>query len=650
MSQDIEKLNRLTKSVNEHAYNYYVLDSPTLTDAEFDKLYYELVDLEEKLGITLDDSPTKRVGGEPILKFKQSSHLLKLYSLDKAQSVDELYAWKNRVLKNIETDLSVEYKFDGLTLLLTYDKGRFLKAATRGNGTIGEDVTEQVRTIKTFPMTINYKGLLEVGGEGIMRLSSLKKYNEAADEPLKNARNGVAGAIRNLDPKITAKRKLEIIFYSINYMEDDIIKSQKEVIDFLNENKFKTSPFFKICKNIDEAISVLKKIESDRPTLDFLIDGAVIKVNDFNMRQELGYTEKFPKWSVAYKFEAEEVSTVLEDVMWNVGRTGKVTPLAVLAPVELSGATVRRATLNNYGDMLRKKIKLNANVLVRRSNDVIPEILGVLEYNDNCKDIEPIKNCPECKSFLVEDGANLFCKNDLNCPPQIIGRITHFASKDAMDIEGFSEKTAQQLYKVLDIRYPYQLYDLKTSDLIGLEGFKDKKTENLISSIDKSRECALDSFIYALGISNVGKKTAKDLSAAFKTFDKLKAADISDLLKIHEVGEVIAKSVVEFFSDNLAFENFNKLLKKIKFKENEVFGTGIFLNENVVITGVLQNYKRAELEKTIAAEGGNVLNAVTKNTTLLICGENPGSKLEKAKSLNVKIISEDELYDMLHIS
>lgn len=646
---DLEKLKILTATVNEHVYNYYVLDNPTISDAEFDKLYYELVGLEKELGIVLDDSPTKRVGGEVIQKFKSSAHLAKLYSLDKAQSLEELFSWKNRVLKNLEADFSVEYKFDGLTLVLTYDKGEFIKAATRGNGTIGEDVTEQVKTIKSFPLTINYQGLLEVGGEGIMRLSSLKKYNETADEPLKNARNGVAGAIRNLDPKVTAKRKLEIFFYSINYIEQDIIKSQEDVIDFLKDNKFKISPFFKICKNIEEVSEILKEIEKSRDNLDFLIDGAVIKINNFDIRDELGYTEKFPKWAVAYKFEAEEVSTILKDVVWNVGRTGKLTPLALLEPVELSGATVRRATLNNYGDILRKKIKINANVLVRRSNDVIPEILGVMEYYDNCKDIIPLKNCPECNSVLIEDGANIFCKNSLECPPQIIGRLVHFASKGAMDIEGFSEKTAEQLYKVLDIKFPYQLYKLENADLLKLEGFKDKKTENIINSVKNSLNCSLENFIYALGINNIGKKTAKDLTAHFKTLEGLMAADYDKFMQIYEIGEVAAKSLTEYFLNDENLKNLNILLDcGIAFKENKVITNGVFLNETAVITGTFEKYKRSELEKIIVSQGGTVSNTVTKQTTLLICGQNAGSKLDKAKQLKIKIIDEIQLNTLLN--
>lgn len=648
MSENLEKLKRLTEIVSEHAYNYYVLDNPNISDAEYDKLYYELVELEKQTGIVLEDSPTKRVGGEPISKFKSATHLSKLYSLDKAQNIAELEEWKNRTLKNLNTEFSVEYKFDGLTLVLTYDKGMFIKAATRGNGVTGEDVTEQVKTIKTFPLTISYKGLLEVGGEGIMRLSALKKYNENALEPLKNARNGVAGAIRNLDPKITAKRNLEIFFYSVNYIEDNFIKSQADVIEFLKFNKFKISPFFKICKNLSEVKSVVEEIDKSRKSLDFLIDGAVVKINDFHIRDELGYTEKFPKWAVAFKFEAEEISTILKDVIWNVGRTGKLTPLALLEPVELSGATVQRATLNNYGDILRKKIKINANVLVRRSNDVIPEILGVLEYQDNCLEINPPKICPECGSGLANEGAYLFCKNNLDCPPQIIGRLVHFASKDAMNIEGFSEKTAEQFFKVLNIRHPYQLYELQNSDLKKLEGFKDKKTINIISEIKNSLSCNLDSFIYALGINNIGKKTAKDLKTPFKTLEGLKKASYAELIQVHEIGDAAASSIVDFFKNEKNLKNIEKLISLgITFKSEEAAAGGIFSGETVVITGILEGYKRSELEKIIINYGGIVSNTVTKQTTILICGENAGSKLDKAKQLKIKIINEEELNKIL---
>jgi len=644
---DLEKLKSLTDLVSHHAYNYYVLDNPLISDAEYDKLYDELRDLEKKLGTVLENSVTNKVGGEPVKKFKQHTHIEKLYSLDKAKNVEELLAWKKRVLKEQEADFSLEYKFDGLTLILTYDNGKLICASTRGNGAVGEDVTEQVKTINSVPLNIEYKGKLEVCGEGIMKLSDLKKYNEKAAEPLKNARNGVAGAIRNLDPKITKERNLDIMFYSVNYIEENVLKSQTDAIEFLKRNKFKTSAYFKICKNTDEIINSLKQIESERGRLDFLIDGAVIKVNVFAVREKLGYTEKFPKWAVAYKFEAEEVTTILTDVIWNVGRTGKITPLAILEPVELAGAEIKRATLNNYGDIQRKKIKLNCRVLLRRSNDVIPEILGVAEYYDNCKEIELLKNCPECKSLLIEEGANVFCKNK-NCAAKIVQSLVHYTSKNAMDIEGLSERTALVLYEKLKVKYPYQLYLLKASDLQTLEGFKDKKTDNILNAIKKSLSCNLENFIYALGIENVGNKLAKDLSSHFKTLEGIKTAKYDELVEIHDVGDAVARSIVEYFECKDNLKNIEKLLELgLKFKEVKKAEDGKFLNQTVVITGTLGNFKRAELEKLIVNLGGNVSSSVTKQTTLLICGIDAGSKLDKAKELNVKIINEEELLKIL---
>ena len=645
---DLEKLKNLTELVSMHAYNYYVLDNPLISDAEYDKLYDEMRELEKKLNIVLENSITNKIGGEPVKKFSSHTHIEKLYSLDKAKNVEELYAWKKRVLKEQETVFSLEYKFDGLTLVLTYENGKFIYAATRGNGAVGEEVTEQVRTINSVPLNIEYKGKLEVCGEGIMKLSDLKKYNETASEPLKNARNGVAGAIRNLDPKITKERNLDIIFYSVNYIEDGVLKSQNDAVEFLKRNKFKTSSYFKLYKNIDEIIDSLKQIENERMSLDFLIDGAVIKVNDFSVRKNLGYTEKFPKWAIAYKFEAEEVTTILTDVVWNVGRTGKVTPLAYLEPVELAGAKISRATLNNYGDIQRKKIKLNCRVLLRRSNDVIPEILGVTEYYDNCKEIDLIENCPECKSKLKEDGANVFCFNK-ECAAKIVQGLIHFASKSAMDIEGLSERTILSLYQKLGVKYSYQLYLLKTSDLQKLEGFKDKKTDNILTAIAKSLSSNLENFIYALGIENVGSKLANDLSSHFKTLEGLKTAKYDELIKIYDVGDAVAGSIVEYFNDQDNLENIDKLLKLgLKFKEVKKPESGKFLNQTVVITGTLENYKRTELEKIITNLGGNVSSAVTKQTTLLICGADAGGKLERAKELNIKIIFEEELLKILN--
>ncbi len=646
----MEHVQKIIEQLNNYAYNYYVLDNPTISDKEYDILYDELVALESSVGAVLPNSPTRRVGGDVLSGYKQYEHKHKLFSLDKAQSFEEVSSWIEKIEKDSgKVKYSCEYKFDGITINLTYNNGEFVRATTRGNGIVGEDVTAQVLTIKTFPLTIDYKGELEVVGEAIMYLSHLGKYNETATVPLKNARNAVAGAIRNLDPKETAKRKPHIVFYSINYIEDEnLVDSQEESIEFLRKNKFKISPFFKVVDNFSDTKKILEDINEKRNQLDFLIDGAVLKVNSFKVRHELGFTEKFPKWAVAYKFEAEETTTVLEDVIWQVGRTGKLTPLAILEPQDLCGVTVSRATLNNFGDIQRKGVKINDRVFIRRSNDVIPEVLGLAERFHNAVDVVQITNCPDCGAEVYEKGANIFCSNELNCPTQIIARLTHFASKNAMDVGGFSEKTARTFYEKLNVKNTSDLYSIKFDDMVGLEGFKEKKIDNFIKAIEKSKNVTFDRFIYALGILNVGTKTAKDLAKAFPDMDTLKASTLEELLVVEEVGEIVASSILDFFADKVLQDNLTKLLDFIQID----YGTkqqidGVLSGETVVLTGVLEHYKRGEATKLLENLGAVVVSAVTKKTTLVVFGDDAGSKLAKAEKLGIKLMSETEFIGLL---
>ncbi|MBO4594712.1 MAG: NAD-dependent DNA ligase LigA, partial [Clostridia bacterium] len=466
----MREMRELVDLLNKYAKEYYVLDNPTVSDAEYDRLYDELKALEAETGVVFPDSPTRRVGGDPISAFKKHRHINRLYSLDKATTEEEMYAFENRIKKLTDEELeyTVEYKFDGLTICLTYENGVFTRATTRGNGTEGEDVTAQVLTIKSFPLKIEYKNTAEVQGEAIMRLSVLKKYNETADEPLKNARNAVAGAIRNLDPKITEKRKVEIMFYNVNYLSDGGLGSQTEQIDFLVKNGFKVHPFLRVCKGMQAVMSVINEIEINRKTLDILTDGAVVKINDALLREKLGFTDKFPRWAIAFKFEAEEVTTILTDVKWQVGRTGKLTPLGILEPTDLAGATVRKATLNNYGDLKKKGVMIGARVLVRRSNEVIPEILGTTEIFDDCREVIKPVRCEFCGSELKEVGANLFCPNP-HCRPRVIAKITNFASKNGMNIEGFSEMTASLLFDRFAVENFSDLYTLDREKIAELE-------------------------------------------------------------------------------------------------------------------------------------------------------------------------------------
>lgn len=637
------EMRELVDLLNKYAYEYYVKDAPTVSDKEYDELYDKLVKAEKETGTVLFDSPTRRVGGEPVSAFKKHRHIERLYSLDKATKESELDTFDKRIGgENDNIRYTVEYKFDGLTICITYDKGKFVRATTRGNGIEGEDVTAQVLTVKSFPLTISYQGTLEVQGEAVMRLSVLKKYNETAEEPLKNARNAVAGAIRNLDPKVTEKRKVEIFFYNVNYMSSGSLESQTQCVDFLKEHGFKVHPFLRICNGIEEVKAAIAEVEKTRKDLDVLTDGAVVKVNDFDLRKKLGATDKFPRWAIAFKFEAEEVTTILKRVIWQVGRTGKLTPLGIVAPVELAGATVRKATLNNFGDIIRKKIMTGARVLIRRSNEVIPEILGTTEVTEACKPVEKPEICPYCGAKLREVGANLFCPNK-DCRPRVIARLSNFACKAGMNIDGFSEKTAAVLFDEFGVTEFSELYGLDRNKILALEGFKETKTDNLFNAIENSKNTELANFLFALGIDNVGKKTAKDLADAFKTVDALMNAKKEELIGIEDVGEIIADCIYDYFNSEDNVKEIKKLLslgvnvKEVKYKDK----SGVFSGEKIVLTGTLSSFKREEASRIIEELGGETVGSVSKNTTLVLAGENAGGKLDKARTLGIKIIDEE---------
>ena len=648
MQQATDRQRELTATLNRWAYEYYVLDDPSVSDAEYDKAYAELQRLEGESGIVLFDSPTRRVGGEPIKAFARHDHIARLYSLDKSVTKEELTAFFTRVAKVCpRPEYTVEYKFDGLTCCLTYADGKFVRATTRGNGVTGEDVTAQVLTIRSFPMEISYRGTLEVRGEAIIRLSVLEKYNKTAAEPLKNARNAAAGAIRNLDPRITAARKPEILFYDINYMSEGTIPTQKEQMDFLRKEGFKVFDYLRVCKSAEEVFAAIDEIELQRRNIDVLTDGAVIKLNDVAARAELGYTDKFPRWAMAYKFEAEETTTVLRDVVWQVGRTGKLTPAAVLDPVELAGVTVRRATLNNYGDILRKDVQINSRVLIRRSNEVIPEILGTTRHAADSRPVQKPTVCPACGSPVEERGAHLFCTNPA-CKPRIINKFVHFASKDAMDIEGFSEMTAALLYEKKNLRSFADLYRLTAKDLADLDGFKDKKISNLLAAVQKSKHIPLDRFIFAVGIDGVGKVAAKDLARRFGSLERLREATAEELVQMENVGEITANGILDFFRDENNVREIGELFAcGVSPYTEKIDRDGAFAGQKVVLTGSLVGYKRSEAQKLIEERGGVCQSAVTNATTLVVAGEAAGSKLQKAQRLGVKIIDEAEFSRML---
>ncbi len=643
-----ERMRSLVDRLNEAASAYYQHDAPVMSDMQYDALYDELVSLEKQTGVTLPDSPTHRVGGDPLAQFEPHRHITRLWSMDKVQSIEALEAWIDRTERLTgRTDLTyfVEYKFDGLTLNLTYENGQLVQAATRGNGETGEAILPQARTIRSVPLAIPYKGLLEIQGECIMRLSALEEYNKTAAEPLKNARNAAAGALRNLDPSVTAKRRLDAFFYQIGTIADPPYDSQPGMLDFIRGNGFQVSPYLGQPHSRAELIACIRRIEEERPSLDWLIDGAVIKVGDFALREQMGFTEKFPRWAVAYKFKAEEGVTILRDVTWELGRTGKLTPLAHLDPIDFYGVTVRRATLNNWGDIRRKHVAIGAPVWIRRSNDVIPEILGrVGEPGPDERPVEQPAVCPACGQPLTERGAHFFCLNRQSCKPQTVARIAHFASREAMDIDGLSEKTADLFYDALNVRDPADLYHLTREQILGVEGFLDRKTDNLLAALDKSRDCPLDAFLFALGIPNVGRKTARDLANAFGSLEALQAADADALQQIPDVGAAVAQSVVEFFSFEENLTMIRRLLDAgVKPRESRTAQGGPFSGLSIVVTGTLPTLSRKQAEDLIRARGGNAASSVSKKTAFVVAGEAAGSKLTKARSLGIEVIDEAEL-------
>jgi len=666
--EQLTRMQELAAEISAHNYQYYTLDRPTINDADYDKLYDELAALEAATGVVLPDSPTQRVGGELLKGFEPHRHRARLWSLDKAQDIEDLLAWNQRVLKGIndynakhpeeeplpQPSYVIELKFDGLTLNLTYENGQLIQASTRGNGTVGEGILAQVRTIRSVPLTIPFRnGIIEVQGEGIMNLSVLERYNQTAAEPLKNARNAAAGALRNLNPRVTAERKLSAFFYNVGFADGITFTNHQEMQQFLKDNLFKVNPYALYFDTIEEVQEELLKIAEKRLEFDFLIDGAVVKLTDMRTREALGYTDKFPRWAVAFKFEAEEAATVLESVSWEVGRTGKITPVARVEAVELAGVTVQNCTLNNIGDIERKNLKfaLGTLVSIRRSNDVIPEILGKVDEEPGQEIVFPAV-CPACGTELEQRGAHLFCNNKLGCRPQIIGRITHFASRDAMDIEAFSVMTAEQLYTDCDVHDPADLYALGYDDLIKLDRFGDKKARKLLDAVEKSKERDLAAFLFALGIPNTGKATTKMLADHYGSLDAVISATADELVGLQDVGTIVADSIVNYFNDPIITASIARMralgVKAEAEQPAVVRQDSIFSGKTVVLTGTLSKMSRDEAAKKLEALGAKVSGSVSKKTDFVIAGESAGSKLTKARDLGVTVIEdEDELLHLL---
>lgn len=657
-----KRIEELVEELNRYSYEYYTLDNPTVTDKEYDKKYDELKKLEAQENYVLPYSPTLRVGDVVLEGFNKYTHMGRLWSLDKAQSVSELEEWHNRNVKFVQEmrargenlpDLKyiLTKKFDGLTINLTYNNEGILQvAATRGTGEIGEEVTAQVKTIKSIPLKLNTTDVFEVHGEAVMTTEAFEEYNRTAKVPLKNLRNGAAGALRNLNVKETARRNLSAFFYDIGYKEGEQFTSYKQMMNYIKELGLPVDEYLKECYTMEDIEREIEYIRNIRFDLNYDIDGIVIAIDDMRTRELLGYTIKFPKWAIAYKFEAQEATTKLLDVEWNIGRSGRVAPTAILEPVELAGVTVQRATLNNMDDIERKGVKIGAEVFVRRSNDVIPEIMGVVEESlEGAKDIIPPTICPACGSHLVLNGAHYFCENTLSCKPQMVKSIVHYGSREAMNIEGFSEKTAEALFEKLNIKSISELYTLTKEQLLTLDKFGDKKAQNLLDSIEKSKNCKLYAFIYALGIPNVGVKTAKDIVNEFKSLDNLKNATFEQLVNVPDVGDTVANCIIDFFKEEKVLKTINELLDlgvNPIYEESEIVES-MFQGKTVVVTGTLNNYSRSSIKEKLETLGAKVSGSVSKKTDYVLAGAEAGSKLTKAIDLGVSVISEEEFENMI---
>lgn len=651
MEEKIKQMQLLCEQINEASIAYYVNDNPIMSDKQWDGLYNQLLKLEAETGVVLPNSPSQKIGGDALDKFVKVKHVAKLFSLDKAQSLEEIADWlkRNQNILNFEQKFSVEYKFDGLPIAVLYKNGVMVQALTRGNGEVGEDVTVQAKTIRSLPLSIACKNTIVVQGEVVMKLSELEKYNNTADEKLKNARNAAAGALRNLDPKITASRNLDFYAYNINYSDDIVFESQKQIHEFLISQNFLVEGFYKTVSSLSQIEAIINKEDEHRHKLDFLTDGLVIKVDNRKVQEELGFTAKFPRGMIAYKFEAEETSTKLLDITWQIGRTGKLTPVAELEPTELCGVTVKRATLNNYNDILRKQVKIGDNVFIRRSNEVIPEILAVAQTYNTSKKIDKPSTCPVCGTQLIETLANLYCPNHNGCCKQIIGRLTHFASRNTMNIEGLSVKTIEQIYEAYNISTFADLYKLTKEQLLALEGFKDKKAENIINSLNNSKSPELSSFIYALGIEGVGAKMAKVLANQFGSMEALIKATVADLDSIPDIAEITATDIVEYFADDFNIQQINQLYSvgvtpvttSMQVVDSE------FTGKKIVLTGGLERFSRNEASALIEKLGGICTSSVSKSTSVVIAGTDAGSKLSKAQELGIKILNEQEFIEIL---
>lgn len=657
-----ERMNYLIKILSDASYDYYVLDDPKITDQEYDAAYRELETIEKlHPDWVLDTSPTKKVGGEVIDEFKKVEHTIPMLSLGDVFNEDEIIDFLQRIENSgISSNYVCELKIDGLSVSLQYEKGVLVRGATRGNGVIGEDITHNVKTIKSIPLKLKQPLDIEVRGEIYMSKATLEKINKEriskGEKPLQNPRNAAAGSIRQLDSKIAAQRNLDAFLYHLPNPEDFGIKTHHEALEFMKSLGFKTNPNNRIVKNINEVMAYIHEKGEIRKDLPYDIDGVVIKVDNLKDQQTLGFTARTPRWAIAYKFPAEEVLTKLNDILFTVGRTGKITPNAILDPVQLMGSTISRATLHNEDYVIKKGLMIHDTVSIRKAGDVIPEVVEAKTERRTGKEIpfKMITNCPICDTRLIkkEGEVDYYCPNP-NCPARHIESFIHFVSRPAMNIDGLGDRLMEDLYNFMFISTIPDIYRLssKKDDLTKLEGYGEKSVTNLLNAIENSKSNSLELLIFGLGIKNVGKEKAKILAKTYKNMDNLSKATYDELVEIPDIGPIIAKNIVDYFSD----ENNLKIIKELKELglNMEYIGEELnikedFQDKSFVLTGTLTKLTRDEAKALIENAGGKTVGSVSKKTYAVIVGDNPGSKYDKAKELNIPIWTEEEFLEKIN--
>ena len=654
-----EKIEQLVEQLNKYAYEYYVLDAPTVPDAVYDQKFQELLELEAQFpDLVLDHSPTQRVGDEPLDAFEKVEHAVPMLSLSNAFGEGELRDFDRRVRNGLKSD-DIEYicelKIDGLAVSLTYEDGQFVRGATRGDGRVGEDITNNLRTIRSVPLTIPEKNKIEVRGEAFMPKASFIQLNEqrekAGESLFANPRNAAAGSLRQLDPKIAASRNLDLFLYGYGEwnVEKDI-HTHSERLQYMQKIGFKVNSEWKKCKSIDEVIEYVNYWTENRRTLPYEIDGIVIKVNDLRQQEQLGYTARTPRWATAYKFPATEAVTTINDIELSVGRTGVVTPTAILTPVFIDGSTVSRATLHNADQIKELDIRLGDTVIIKKAGDIIPQVVRVIKEERSGDEVpyEMPDNCPACGTELVHlDGeVALRCMNP-DCPAQLKEGLIHFVSRDAMNIDGLGEKVIEQLFEEKLVQSIDDLYRLTKEQLLPLERMGEKSVTNLLNAIEASKENSLERLIFGLGIRHIGAKAAETLARQFETMEKLQQATYEELVAIDEIGEKMAEAVVHYFEQDKVAELIQKLQElgvNMKYKGRTaveiVDEENVFLNKTFVLTGKLEIFTRREAKDLIESFGGKVTSSVSKNTDVVIAGEAAGSKLDRAKELGITIWDE----------